>query len=58
MPNTALSEARVKALRPRPSAYGIRDAKLKVFGVRVPPSGVRRFFIHTQQRTFGAKCLI
>ena len=50
MPNIALSEARVKALRPRPSAYDIRDAKLRSFGVRVLPSGARRFFIHTQHR--------
>ena len=50
MPNIALSDARVKALRPRPSAYDIRDAKLRGFGVRVLPSGARRFFIHTQHR--------
>ena len=50
MPKIALSEARVKALRPRPSAYDIRDAKLRGFGVRVLPSGARRFFIHTQHR--------
>ena len=50
MPNIALSEARVKALRPRPTAYDIRDAKLRGFGVRVLPSGARRFFIHTQHR--------
>ena len=50
MPNTALSEARVKALAPRKSAYDIRDAKLQGFGVRVLPSGTKRFFIHTQHR--------
>ena len=50
MPNIALSEARVKALRPRGSAYDIRDAKLKGFGVRMLPSGARRFFIHIQHR--------
>ena len=50
MPNIALSEARVKALQPRPSTYDIRDAKLKGFGVRVLPSGAKRFFIHTQHR--------
>ena len=37
MPNIALSEARVKALQPRPSTYDIRDAKLRGFGVRVLP---------------------
>ena len=50
MPNTALSDARVRALSPRPSAYDIRDAKLRGFGVRVLPSGAKRFFIHTQHR--------
>ena len=50
MPNITLSDARVKALRPRPTAYDIRDAKLRGFGVRVLPSGAKRFFIHTQHR--------
>ena len=50
MPNIALSDARVKVLRPRRSAYDIRDAKLRGFGVRVLPSGAKRFFIHTQHR--------
>ena len=50
MPNITLSDARVKALRPRRVAYDIRDAKLRGFGVRVLPSGARRFFIHTQHR--------
>ena len=50
MPNIALSEVRVKALRPRKVAYDIRDRKLRAFGVRVMPSGARRFFIHTQHR--------
>ena len=48
MPKTALSEARVKALVPRTSAYDIRDARLKGFGVRVLPSGAKRFFVHAQ----------
>ena len=38
MATITLSEARVKALRPRKAAYDIRDAKLKGFGVRVLPS--------------------
>ena len=50
MPNITLSEARVKALRTRRAAYDIRDAKLKGFGVRVLPSGAKRFFIHSQHR--------
>ena len=50
MPNIALSKARIGSLRSRPCAYDIRDAKLKGFGVRVLPSGAKRFFIHTQYR--------
>ena len=50
MPTIALSEARVKAHRPRRSAYDLRDARLRAFGVRVLPSAARRFFIHTQHR--------
>ena len=50
MPNAALSDARIRALNPRPSAYDVRDAKLRGFGVRVLPSGAKRFFIHTQHR--------
>lgn len=50
MPNIALSETNVKALRPRQSAYDVRDVKLKGFGVRVLPSGAARFFIHVQHR--------
>ena len=48
MPGIALSETHVKALRPRRSTYDVRDASLRGFGVRVLPSGNRRFFIHTQ----------
>ena len=50
MPKTALSEARVKALVPRKSAYDIRDKPLKGFGVRVLPSGAKRFFVHAQHQ--------
>ena len=50
MPKLAPSGARVKALHPRASAYDIRDPKLRGFGIRVMPSGAKRFFIHTQHR--------
>ena len=50
MPNLTLTDARVRALRPRPSAYDTRDAKLRGFGVRVLPSGAKRFFLHIQHR--------
>ena len=50
MSNIPLSEARIKTLEPRNSAYDIRDATLRGFGLRVLPSGAKRFFIHTQYR--------
>ena len=50
MLNIALTDAQVKSLKPRHSAFDIRDAKLRAFGVRVLPSGAKRFFIHAQHR--------
>jgi len=43
-----LSQRRVDTLKPRKSAYDIRDRELKGFGVRVLPSGNKRYFIHSQ----------
>ena len=48
MASTTLTDARVRALSPRKSARDIRDAKLKGFGVRVLPSGAKRWFVHCQ----------
>ncbi len=48
MPRVRLTEARINALKPEKSALDVRDAALKGFGVRVMPSGRKRFFIHTQ----------
>ena len=50
MPRVILTDARVKVLRPRRTAYDIRDGKLRGFGVRVLPSGRKRFFVHCQHR--------
>ena len=50
MPRTDLTDARVRALKPRKSAYDIRDSKLRGFGLRVLPSGAKRFFVHSQHR--------
>ena len=50
MPKVVLTDARVKALRPRKTAYDIRDGKLRGFGVRVLSSGGKRFFVHCQHR--------
>ena len=48
MPNVRLNESRIEALEPRKSPYDVRDTELKGFGVRVLPSGARRFFVHSQ----------
>ena len=50
MPKNHPLRLHIKALEPRPSTYDIRDAKLAGFGVRVLPSGAKRFFIHPQHR--------
>ena len=48
MATLRLNQRRVDALKPRKSAYDVRDRDLKGFGVRVLPSGAKRYFIHTQ----------
>ena len=50
MPRIILTDARVGALRPRQTAYDTRDGNLKGFGIRVLPSGRKRFFVHCQHR--------
>ena len=48
MRKKSLTEARVRMLKPRKTARDVRDGKLRGFGVRVLPSGKKRFFIHCQ----------
>ena len=48
MPNLRLSQSRIEALEARKSPYDIRDTELTGFGVRVLPSGGKRFFVHSQ----------
>ena len=50
MATARLTKRRVDALKPRKSAYDVRDRELKGFGVRVLPSGAKRFFIHSQHK--------
>ncbi len=45
-----LTQRRVDTLRPRKSVRNVRDAGLKGYGVRVMPSGRKRYFIHSQHR--------
>ncbi|MDE2792256.1 MAG: integrase arm-type DNA-binding domain-containing protein [Paracoccaceae bacterium] len=48
MSSIRLTDSRIKALKPGESARDIRETTPKGFGVRVLPSGRKRFFIHTQ----------
>ncbi|MCY3755495.1 MAG: site-specific integrase [Alphaproteobacteria bacterium] len=50
MARTTLTVARVEGLKPRKTSFDIRDAKLRGFGVRVLPSGRKRFFVQCQHR--------
>ncbi|MYE60328.1 MAG: tyrosine-type recombinase/integrase [Alphaproteobacteria bacterium] len=43
-----LTQRRVDALKPRRKMRDVRDAELKGYGVRVMPSGTKRYFVHTQ----------
>ena len=50
MPAIRLTQRRVDALRPRRKVHDLRDTELKGYGVRVMPSGTKRYFIHTQHQ--------
>ncbi len=50
MSRVVLTNARLKALRPRKATFDVRDGKTRGFGVRVLPSGRKRFFVHCQHR--------
>ena len=48
MATLRLNERRVDTLKPHKSAYDVRDRELTGFGVRILPSGAKRYFIHSQ----------
>ena len=50
MPGVRLTQRRVDALGARRKVRNVRDAELKGYGVRVMPSGAKRYFIHAQHR--------
>ena len=50
MPAIRLTQRRVDALGPRRKVRHVRDADLKGYGVRVMPSGTKRYFVHSQYR--------
>ncbi|MYA89869.1 MAG: tyrosine-type recombinase/integrase [Boseongicola sp. SB0662_bin_57] len=48
MSRIRLTDARVRDLRPKKAARNVRDTVLPGFGVRVLPSGGKRYFLHHQ----------
>ncbi len=50
MPTVRLTQRRIDALRSRHKVRDVRDADLKGYGVRIMPSGTKRYFIHAQHR--------
>ena len=48
MSSTRLTQRRVDTLKPRKQVYDVRDPGLKGFGVRIMPSGSKRYFLHSQ----------
>ena len=48
MPTNRLTQRRVDALKPRTKTCDIRDADIKGFGIRILPSGRKRYFLHSQ----------
>ena len=47
MPSTGLTQRRVDTLKPREQTHDVRDPSLKGLGVRILPSGSRRYFLHS-----------
>ena len=48
MAGVRLTQRRVDALRSRRTVRDVRDTELKGYGIRVMPSGTKRYFIHSQ----------
>ena len=48
MPTSRLTQRRVDALKSRRKTCDIRDADIKGFGVRILPSGRKRYLLHSQ----------
>ena len=43
-----LGQRRVDSLKPKKATYEVRDAEMKGFGIRILPSGAKRYFVHHQ----------
>ncbi len=48
MPKRRLTQRRVDTLKPEKKTFDVRDTVIQGFGVRVLPSGRKRYFLHSQ----------
>ena len=48
MPKSRLTQRRVDALKPDEKTLDVRDSVIRGFGVRILPSGRKRYFLHSQ----------
>ena len=48
MPKIRLTQRRVDALKPDEKTLDVRDSVIRGFGVRILPSGRKRYFLHSQ----------
>ena len=48
MPKSRLTQRRVDSLKPNRKALDVRDSVIRGFGVRILPSGRKRYFLHSQ----------
>ena len=42
-----LTQHRVDTFKPKKVILDVRDTELKGFGIRIMPSGTRRYFVHS-----------
>ena len=50
MAGIRLTQRRVDALQPHRKVRDVRDTEMKGYGIRIMPSGAKRYFIHSQHR--------
>ena len=53
MANRPLTQRLIDTLKPAKSVRVVRDTELRTYGVRILPSGLRRFFVNVQINTMS-----
>jgi len=48
MANRRFTQRLIDTLKPGKSVREVRDTELRGFGIRILPSGLRRYFVHAQ----------